>query len=212
MEKLQEFDVWKTSVQSVQVLATTRSEEQTLISSLLNCIVLIDDINLEAKKWQLQDYRFETNLLQADTFFTQFQTYDAISNKIDEWVQLYPKYVTKIAIGNTVQGRDIICLKVSNSFSNQTKKSVIWSGGIHAREWAGPATVMYIADKLLKGKTNWLEHFDFHICPSQNPDGYQYTRKKRLWRKNMARNYDGSMGVDLNRNFDVKWGKVRHFT
>lgn len=48
--------------------------------------------------------------------------------------------------------------------------------------------------------------FEFHIIPSVNPDGYEYTRiQNRLWRKN--RNPKKSnflyrcLGVDLNRNF-----------
>ena len=53
-----------------------------------------------------------------------------------------------------------------------------------------------------------LKHFDVAMIPMLNPDGYVYTReKRRLWRKNRSTNH-GTVcsGVDLNRNFNYRWG------
>lgn len=94
-------------------------------------------------------------------------------------------------------------------------------GGIHAREWAAPHTVMYFITQLVNGYSNndpdikhYLRHLVFYMVPVVNPDGYIYSMSSgsprvRLWRKN--RNPDGRrscFGVDLNRNFDFHWGET----
>ena len=54
-----------------------------------------------------------------------------------------------------------------------------------------------------------LEDTEFHIAPVLNPDGYEHTHTiDRLWRKNKAKNIDGTVGVDLNRNWPNHWGTV----
>lgn len=51
-----------------------------------------------------------------------------------------------------------------------------------------------------------LSQVDFYIVPVANPDGYEYTHTaNRMWRKN-RRPDPNCAGVDLNRNFDFKWG------
>jgi carboxypeptidase T len=45
------------------------------------------------------------------------------------------------------------------------------------------------------------------IVPLVNPDGLEYSiHFYRYWRKNRRDNGRGSFGVDLNRNYDFKWG------
>ncbi|CAF1221003.1 unnamed protein product [Rotaria sordida] len=65
-----------------------------------------------------------------------------------------------------------------------TKKAVWWDGGIHAREWISPATVIYIAYAFLSkyGQdptiTHLVDQFDCYILPVFNVDGYAYTWTK----------------------------------
>lgn len=53
---------------------------------------------------------------------------------------------------------------------------------MHAREWIGPPTVMYIVEELLKGYkvdtnvTDILDNFSIYAMPVVNPDGYEYSR------------------------------------
>jgi len=60
--------------------------------------------------------------------------------------------------------------------------------------------------------TELLDAVEVWIVPVANPDGYQYTfTNERLWRKNLRDNDgDGQItladGVDINRNFDSRWG------
>jgi len=73
--------------------------------------------------------------------------------------------------------------------------------------------VMKIIDYLLSNYDkdekvkNWIDNFEILIIPVINPDGFEYTiNYDRMWRKNRVVNYDGSRGVDINRNYGYKWG------
>ncbi|CAF3636880.1 unnamed protein product [Rotaria sordida] len=88
-----------------------------------------------------------------------------------------------------------------------TKKAVWWDGGIHAREWISPATVIYIAYSLLSkygqdpNITHLVDQFDYYILPVFNVDGYAYTwTTDRLWRKTRSKtSVPNCYGADPNR-------------
>jgi len=113
-----------------------------------------------------------------------------------------------------VEGRDIPAIHLcASGFDNDTAQRIFFEGGQHAREWIGPAVVMYQIAKFLElyGKdaviTTLLDTVEFVIVPLSNPDGYEYSRtNERLWRKNRRKNSGGSFGVDLNRNWNDHWG------
>jgi len=96
--------------------------------------------------------------------------------------------------------------------SKTSSKPGIWvDGGIHAREWASPATVLYMLNKLVNGyKSNYTQYIDgatWYFVVVLNPDGYDYTHTRdRMWRKNRRPGPGGCYGVDLNRNFDMSFG------
>lgn len=51
-------------------------------------------------------------------------------------------------------------------------------------------------------------HHRNHRLTAFVQDGYEYARtKNRYWRKNRAKNSDGTYGVDQNRNWDANWGE-----
>lgn len=53
-----------------------------------------------------------------------------------------------------------------------------------------------------------LKRFVFHFLVVTNPDGYIYSwTTNRWWRKNLKKTKSSCLGVDLNRNFDVNFGK-----
>jgi len=135
--------------------------------------------------------------------------------------------------GETHKKRKIQAIRITSNVTSEASKNkpMIWlDGGIHAREWVSPATVMYIIDSLLgeqeadksEQMTALLDRFQFVIAPSINPDGYEYSHMTdRLWRKTRKpsgckwnkKNWFGGCfywscyGADPNRNWDADWGK-----
>ncbi|MFG2952761.1 M14 family zinc carboxypeptidase [Streptomyces sp. NPDC048291] len=132
--------------------------------------------------------------------------------------------LTKVeSIGRTVNGQDILALKLTKgakSSKDGSKPSVLYVSNQHAREWITPEMTRrlmhyyldnYSTDKRVK---KIVDSTELWFVLSANPDGYDYTFQNsdtRLWRKNLRDvNGDGVIstgdGVDLNRNFGYKWG------
>jgi len=116
-------------------------------------------------------------------------------------------------IATSINGRSIIALHLHGGPVGGAKFKIWINGGQHAREWIGPAVVMYILDQLVTKYgtdptvTKYLDAIEFVIVPVVNPDGYDFTwTNTRLWRKNRRNNGGNVFGVDLNRNWDDHWG------
>lgn len=95
-------------------------------------------------------------------------------------------------------------IKLSSANATGDAKHIVWNGGMHAREWIGPAVMCFLMEKLLE-TGSVIDSFVVHIVPIVNLDGYEYTRKSdRMWRKNRQ---PGTFckGTDPNRNFDADW-------
>ena len=128
---------------------------------------------------------------------------------------LFTTHVRLIRIGTSYEGRDIQALRVGvrASSDRESRKTIVVSGGSHAREWISTSTVNYIAYKFIteygrsKDVTDLLERFEFVFVPSLNPDGYVYTfEHDRLWRKNRQNtSLLFCTGLDLERAYGFEW-------
>ena len=112
-------------------------------------------------------------------------------------------------IGKSYEGRDQRVVKICQDGCG-AKNIMYIEGGIHAREWMSPAVVTYMINELTVNAANnadMLDNLDWYILPVTNPDGYEYTKEDRYWRKTRSLN-DGSdcIGTDANRNFEYEYG------
>ncbi|KAL6261581.1 hypothetical protein P5V15_006667 [Pogonomyrmex californicus] len=142
--------------------------------------------------------------------FRAYHPLESIYKNLDDLASQYPDKVKVVVGGKSYEGRPIKGVKVSFKANNP---GIFLEGGIHAREWISPATVMYILDQLLTSRDSEIrdlaERHDWYIFPSFNPDGYVYTHtRNRMWRKTRQPYGIFCYGSDPNRNWDYQWNVV----
>ena len=139
-------------------------------------------------------------------------------------VTKFPEKISVTSFGKSFEKRNLTLIRISTPTigvksngqkRNRLKPIIYIQGGIHAREWISPATVIYLinvfaqfsdSDPTIKKLT---DYFEFWFVPIVNPDGYEYTHThNRFWRKtrSIIPGNEPCVGVDLNRNFDYHWG------
>ncbi|MFC4499253.1 MULTISPECIES: M14 family metallopeptidase [Streptomyces] len=159
----------------------------------------------------------------AEGVFRPYSGSGGLKEEILRAGQQNPGLTKVVSIGKTVNGQDILALKLTKGAKKAkdgSKPSVLYMSNQHAREWITPEMTRrlmhyyldnYKTDKRVK---KIVDSTELWFVLSANPDGYDYTFQDsdtRLWRKNLRDvNGDGAIstgdGVDLNRNFAYKWG------
>jgi hypothetical protein len=152
-------------------------------------------------------------VVQATTY--AYHNYTEIKNRLIAIAAQHPDISMLYDIGDsweTTQGladRDILALKISDNVAvDEDEPEVLIDGLHHAREWTASEIALALAINLTDGYHNdtrisWLvDNREIWIVPVVNPDGLDYAlATDQWWRKNRHANYDGSFGVDLNRNY-----------
>ncbi|MEV4756640.1 M14 family zinc carboxypeptidase [Micromonospora sp. NPDC049559] len=162
---------------------------------------------------------------QSASGWTAFRSYSEPGGIRDELVATaarFPRLAKLETIGRTTQGKPILAVKVTRDASRVAdgkRPAVLYAGTQHAREWITPEMTRRLLHHVLDNYggdreiTRLVDTTELWFLPVANPDGYDYTftPDNRLWRKNLRdNNGDGKItngdGVDINRNFDFKWG------
>ncbi len=149
-------------------------------------------------------------------------TYTELLAIVDSMHLLYPSIIgpkQQIDTFHTIQGRPIYWFRISDNpaVDQPAKPQMLVTALHHAREPGSiSATIFYLWYLLENYNSNpqvkaIVDNTELYFVPCVNPDGYIYNITSMpggggLWRKNMRNNLDGTMGVDLNRNYGYEWG------
>lgn len=151
--------------------------------------------------------------------FGIYHTYSENVAFVDSLRLLYPEVISeKWSLGQSHQGRDIWCFRVSaNPDVDENEPEILIDGMHHAREIMASEFPIMFAEYLAQNYgtdpeiTYLLNNRELYIVPIVNPDGIVYNESLNsngggMWRKNRRNNGDGTYGVDPNRNYPYMWG------
>lgn len=145
-------------------------------------------------------------------------TYAEMLANLDQFAANYPTLCSqRISIGQSIEGRDIWMVKISDNVSvDEAEPEVYYDALHHAREPLSMSATLLFMDELLDGygtdpeATFLIDERELYFVPCVNPDGYIHNQTTNpngggMWRKNRRNNGDGTFGVDLNRNYSTFW-------
>ncbi|MFP4082104.1 MAG: M14 family metallopeptidase [Candidatus Aminicenantes bacterium] len=143
-----------------------------------------------------------------------YHSYQEVEEELMALEESYPQLAKLHDIGDSLEGRNIYAVKISdNAASDEQEAEVLFMGCHHAREWISVEVPLLLAKYLVENYDHdplikaLVDQSQIWVVPVLNPDGLEYSiHFYRYWRKNRRDNGDGSYGVDLNRNYGYKWG------
>uniref|UniRef100_A0A7M5XEA9 Peptidase M14 domain-containing protein n=2 Tax=Clytia hemisphaerica TaxID=252671 RepID=A0A7M5XEA9_9CNID len=195
------------------------SFEKLLTAHGISYNIMVPDVEDLLNEEELSNMKNSFSAYAFNAFdYNKFNDWPEIRRELENLVSIYSSKASLFNVGKTYKGEEQIGIKVTNG--DGRSKPVVWiDGGIHAREWISPATVMYFMNKMLIDQTDRrvsqaLAKYDFFFMPVFNIDGYKYTftgRQARLWRKT-RKPYSWYQfpckGADPNRNWDSHWDEA----
>lgn len=128
--------------------------------------------------------------INGDNLFRSYHRLYGIENYLRNLVTRFPEKVIVSSFGKSFEKRNLTLVRISESLishknatrrRNRSKPVIYIQGGIHAREWISPATVIYLVNYFTQFSDSdptikrLLNYFEFWFVPIVNPDGYEYT-------------------------------------
>jgi Zinc carboxypeptidase/Secretion system C-terminal sorting domain len=150
-----------------------------------------------------------------------FPTYAEIIAAIDSMQSKFPSLVSvKDSIGVSYEGRTIYSIRISdNPAIDEPEDELLLTSLHHANEPMGISAALFFLWHVLENYNSskeyqtLLNNMEIYFVPCVNPDGYVYNEINfpsggGMQRKNRRANCatDAAKGVDLNRNYNYKWG------
>lgn len=153
--------------------------------------------------------------IREDANLGRYHTLAEVKTALDAAVATHPTICQLHVLGKSIEGRDLVALRISSAPEEANKPAFLFTGLHHAREWISVEVPMGLIEKLTTGYgsdaaiTQLVDEREIWIIPVVNPDGLHHSQTEyQMWRKNRRSNGDGSIGVDPNRNYGYKWGGV----
>jgi hypothetical protein len=141
---------------------------------------------------------------------------------LDDMAAKFPDLVKpRAALHETLlthEGRPIWYVKISdNPNADEQEPKILYTALHHAREPNSLSQMLFFMWHLLENYETdpevryILQNSALYFVPCLNPDGYVFNeflapQGGGMWRKNRRDNGDGTVGVDLNRNYGHFWG------
>ncbi len=193
IENAQQAQVFKQLRLSYDALSTGKirayvvpKELEQLDEAGISYNVEIDDLKAFSQAAQLAD--------------DQWHGYQDIIDLADSLAQAFPDICEKIDFGQSLGGRQLAALKISDNVADdENEPEVMFDGGIHGDEYCGPENIIRFARDLCTGYnedpdiTFLINNREIWLYLMVNPDG----------RYNVVR-YNNA-GVDLNRDWQYMW-------
>jgi len=212
----------------VKIKATDKFERSAIANTGVSIEVIEDgyvvamtneeELQMLRQQFEVLTAFKDTTILDFPEYDSNFHNYAELNQALGQLQNDNPELVRISSIGQTIEGREIPLVTIGRRDNELEKAGVVVMGGHHAREHLSIEIPLMLAQKLVaeyragddrvKG---YLDNRMIYIIPMVNPDGAEFdiaTGQYRSWRKNRRRNSNGTFGVDLNRNYDYKWGTV----
>lgn len=146
-----------------------------------------------------------------------YHNYAELTEALTKLANENPDIVKLGSLATTQEGRQMHVVRLGAGTANPSEKpGIIFMGGHHAREHLSVEMPLMLAQYLVaqfragnERVISLLNSRDIHLVPVINPDGMEFdiaTGSYKMWRKNRTKNANGTMGVDLNRNYGYQWG------
>jgi carboxypeptidase T len=161
---------------------------------------------IKAQKTTIR-FSFPRNLSSSPD--NEYKNPDEIEDFIRATHAKYPAITEVMSIGKTLEGRDILAIKISDNAKTDEKEPVFLVNGMHhAREVMTTEITTDMVDYLTSNYgqkaevTKWVDNTEIWVIPMFNIDGNnKMWTEDPMWRKNTRNGY----GVDINRNYPTGW-------
>ncbi|MCK4526334.1 carboxypeptidase regulatory-like domain-containing protein [candidate division WOR-3 bacterium] len=144
----------------------------------------------------------------------EYHSYQQMVSKLDSLASEYPNIAKKISIGQSVQGRELWVLKLSdNPLIDEAEPEIRFIGIIHGDEPIGCELLLRLADTLTECYadngyfTELLNNREIFIMPMLNPDGRESGSRYNANYEDLNRDFpvpDSSIGGDGNWEYEVE--------
>lgn len=189
--KANQLDVTGVNYKTMEIEALLTQEELSMVKS--------QKANIK--------FSFPQNLLAGPD--DQYKNPDEIADIVAATHAKYPDITEVKTIGKTLEGREILAIKISDNAKTDEKEPVVLVNAMHhAREVMTPEITTDMIDYLTSNYgtnaevTNWVNNTEIWVIPMFNLDGNnKMWTEDSMWRKNTRDNF----GVDLNRNYPTGW-------
>ena len=200
---LRSLDIWKADTDKIVLMCTEAEAVELSRYCMVEHVAAVDAISFGALAGGKE----------------AFHDYTTLTHDLAALAASFPNLAILHELGSTEETRKIAALQIAPKPLHANAPRFLFVGCHHACEWISVEVPYLMARRLLLEAEDQnirplLDEAEFWFIPMLNADGHAYStqpstvigqERPRLWRKNRRRNQNGSLGVDLNRNYDIDW-------